>query len=258
MAAVTPAAASPAAFPPGSKASEPPAAAGPAVVAHGPSAAPGSAISPLVADASGPGEMEGGAVQPEEAEHEADADAEAVDSGSSAEASQPVSAAQVEEITPAVGPADTQQNPDPTDYTIARDGTIRVAPTESLGQYAEWLNVSPAHLAQLNHMRKGGRPLMIGRKIRLDFHSVPQKQFEARRRHYHQRLQAAFFASHRIVGRTTYVAKRGDTYWHISERYSKVPIWLVQQYNPDVDLTDVHAGLKLVIPRVQTVGAGED
>jgi membrane-bound lytic murein transglycosylase D len=256
VASLPPAAASPPAALPGAKPAEMPAempAAATAVTGEGsPPAAP-PPVSPLVADAS-----EGGAVQAEEAQHEADADAEAVDSGTSAEASQPVSAAQVEEITPSVGPADTQQNPDPTDYTIAKDGTIRVAPTESLGQYAEWLEVSPAHLAQLNHMKHGGRPLQIGHRVHLEFANVNRKQFEAKRRHYHQSLQAAYFASHRIVGQSAYVAKKGDTYWHISERYSKVPIWLVQQYNPDVDLTDVHAGLKLVIPRVEIVDSGDD
>jgi membrane-bound lytic murein transglycosylase D len=228
-------------------------------VPESPASVSGSAVSALVSDTVGAGQMPGGAVPAEEAQREVDEDEAAAANAPSIENTQPVSAAQAEELAPSVGPAhDTQQNPDPTDYTIARDGSIYVAATESLGQYAEWLDVTPAHLAQLNHMKRAGRPLAIGRKIRLDFHSVSQKQFEAKRRHYHHSLQAAFFAAHRIVGTATYVARKGDTYWHISQRYSKVPIWLMQQYNPDVDLTEVRAGVKLVVPRVEAIERSDD
>jgi len=35
-----------------------------------------------------------------------------------------------------------------------------------------------------------------------------------------------------------------------------MPMWLVQQYNPDVDLADLRAGTQIVMPRVQEVGSG--
>ena len=41
---------------------------------------------------------------------------------------QPVSAAQAEALSPALGPAaDTQQSADPTDYSVGGDDSIRVA-----------------------------------------------------------------------------------------------------------------------------------
>ena len=54
---------------------------------------------------------------------------------------QPVSAAQAEEVSPALGAAadDAQQNADPTDYSVAKDDTIVVATAETLGHYADWL-----------------------------------------------------------------------------------------------------------------------
>ena len=136
--------------------------------------------------ASGANTVSGGAVPAEIAQRELAEDAAAV---KNAENSQPVSAAQVEAITPSLGAADSpQQNPDPTDYDVHKDGTIRVAATESLGQYAEWLGETPAHLAQLNHLKSSGRAMTIGRKIRLDFRKVSEDLFEARRRYYHQNL----------------------------------------------------------------------
>ena len=51
-----------------------------------------------------------------------------------------VSAAQAEAIGPSVGPgSDAEQSADPTDYSVAKDDTIRVAADETLGHYADWL-----------------------------------------------------------------------------------------------------------------------
>ena len=60
---------------------------------------------------------------------------------------------QAEAVGPSVGPgSDAEQSADPTDYSVAKDDTIRVATDETLGHYAEWLD-SPARLRDLNHVR---------------------------------------------------------------------------------------------------------
>jgi membrane-bound lytic murein transglycosylase D len=251
----------PAAMPPA--ASPPPSTAAVAMNPTPPSAAAAASAqtpAPPSATAGQPGggtDIPGGAVSADVAQREVAEDAAAAAAAPAAENAQPVSAAQVEALSPSLGPAiGTPQNPDPTDYSISRDDTIRVAAAETLGHYAEWLDVTPTHLRQLNKM-KNGRPVQIGRKIHLDFHRISREQFEERRRTYHQDLQATYFASHRIVGTEVYIARKGDTLWSMSKRYSQLPIWLVQQYNPDVDLSEVRAGTQVVMPRVQLVGSGE-
>jgi membrane-bound lytic murein transglycosylase D len=196
-----------------------------------------------------------GGVPAAEAQRESEEDAAAVATTrhgkAAAENAQPVSAAQAEELSPALGPAaDVQQNPDPTDYTVAKDDTVLVAAAETLGHYADWLGVTAAHLRQINKMSYG-RPVVVGRKIHLDFHKVSREVFEQRRREYHQALQASYFASHRIVGTEVYIARRGDSLWTITQRYSQLPVWLLQQYNPDVDFADLHPGTQIVMPRVE-------
>ena len=42
--------------------------------------------------------------------------------------------------------------------------------------------------------------------------------FEQKRRDYHERLQAAYFASHRIAGTEIYVARRGDSLYRRRRR----------------------------------------
>ncbi len=169
---------------------------------------------------------------------------------------QPVSAAQAEALSPALGPAaDVEQSADPTDYTVAADDSIRVAAEETLGHYADWLDVSAQHLRTLNHMTRA-RPVLVGHRLKLDFSKVSHDDFEQRRRGYHRELQAAYFAAHRIAGTEIYIARSGDSLWTVTKRAGLLPLWLLQQYNPDVDFSELRAGTQIVMPRVELVENG--
>jgi membrane-bound lytic murein transglycosylase D len=167
---------------------------------------------------------------------------------------QPVSAAQAEALSPALGPAaDIQQSADPTDYSVRGDDSIRVAAEETLGHYADWLGLSAQHLRDLNHMSIR-KPVLVWHRLKLDFHKVSHDVFEQHRREYHQQLQAAYFAAHRISGTEIYIARPGDSLWTVTKRARLLPEWLLVQYNPDVDFSDLRAGMQIVIPRVEEVG----
>jgi hypothetical protein len=96
----------------------------------------------------------------------------------------------------------------------------------------------------------------MGRRLKLDFSKVSQAQFEVKRREFHEQLQAAFFANHRITGTQVYVARRGDSLWNVAQRNGSLPAWLVLHYNPDIDFGTLRAGLEIVIPKVEQVPAG--
>jgi membrane-bound lytic murein transglycosylase D len=206
----------------------------------------------------------GGAISPDVAQRESAEDAAAAAVAAAASAKphaaaatpQPVSAAQAEALGPALGPAaETAQNADPTDYSVAHDDTIRVAAEETLGHYADWLGVSAARLRELNHL-KFRTPVRIGQRIRLDFRRVTHEVFEARRHAYQQQLQASYFAAHRIIGTEVYIVRSGDSMWTLTQHTAQLPVWLLQQYNPDMDLGDLRAGTQIVMPRVEEVGSG--
>lgn len=181
-----------------------------------------------------------------------EAAAVAVDNHSAISA-QPVSAQQAQAEGPQLLPGATgPQSADPVDYSVAGDGSVRVVAAETLGHYADWLGLSATRLRTLNHLR-GRKPLVMGRRVVLEFEGVTPAQFEQRRREYHQRLQAAYFAAHRIVGTETYQARRGDSLWNITRHDLKVPIWLLQQYNPDLDFTDLKPGTSVVLPKIEDV-----
>ncbi|MGH8140942.1 MAG: transglycosylase SLT domain-containing protein [Steroidobacteraceae bacterium] len=166
---------------------------------------------------------------------------------------EPVSAAQALAEGPQLGPGIAgAQSADPVDYSVAADGSIRVVAAETLGHYAEWLDTSAARLRTLNDLH-GRKPVRIGRRVQLEFDSVTQAQFEQRRREYHEQLQAAYFASHRITGTEIYVARRGDSLWNITKRDLKIPIWLLQQYNPSLDFSALRPGTQVALPQVEDV-----
>jgi membrane-bound lytic murein transglycosylase D len=169
------------------------------------------------------------------------------------EAREPVSAQQAEDLGPALGPAQVASGlADSIDYVVREDGSIRVEATETLGQYADWLRVGTQKLRNLNKMRPK-QPVLLGQKLKLDFTRVPREKFEESRRDYHARLQGEFFVSHRINGTEIYVVRRGDSPWTVTQKFNLVPIWLLRQYNPDSDLSDLRPGLQIVIPRVEAV-----
>jgi membrane-bound lytic murein transglycosylase D len=172
--------------------------------------------------------------------------------GRPAARAQPVTAAQADDLGPSLGPGiETPQSADPIDYSIEND-SIAVAADETLGHYAEWLGTTAARLRQINKM-KFGQPVLIGRRIKLEFDEIPREDFEQQRREYHRVLQASFFAAHRIVGTDVYTVRRGDSLWTVRQRAGQLPVWLLQQYNPDVDIGEMRAGVEIVVPKVEEV-----
>jgi membrane-bound lytic murein transglycosylase D len=198
-----------------------------------------------------------GGVPADEAKRESEEDVEAVEKvGQTAARAEPVSAAQAEALGPALGPAiETPQTADPTDYSVGADNTIVVVAEETLGHYADWLGITAQHLRNINKM-KFGRPVIVGRKLKLDFSKVKAEKFEATRKEYHRTLQATYFAEHRILGTEVYIVRRGDSLWTVTQRYDGLPMWLLQQYNPDFDFSDMRAGMEIVVPKVEDVAAG--
>ncbi len=176
-------------------------------------------------------------------------------SGDSEDA-QPVSGAQAKAISSTLAPVGgAPQSANPTDYTVAPNGTIRVAAAESLSYYAQWLEVSAWDLRRINHLGRH-QPVRIGQRVRLNFQHVSPQQFERRRIAYHQALEASYFTSHRIEGTEVYLTRSGDSLWGLTQRFPLLPTWLLRQYNPDTNFSALQPDTRLVIPRIIVVSAG--
>lgn len=141
---------------------------------------------------------------------------------------------------------------DPSDYTVASNNTIEIQASETLGHYAEWLGIRAWDIRRLNNMAYRD-PVIIGERLRLDFSRVNIAEFERARRGFHSTLQGEFFANYRIQDVETYNVSRGDNIGRIArERYS-TPIWLLRQYNPELDFNRIQIGQEIVFPLLEQV-----
>ncbi len=129
-------------------------------------------------------------------------------------------------------------------------GIIQVDVEETLGHYAEWLNVSAREIRHLNGFRYG-RALHLNQKIKIPLHRVTQEEFVEKRFEYHQELAEDFFASYRVEKVLTYSIKRGDNIWTLSQQEFEVPLWLIKRYNAGVDFGSLVPSQKLLIPIIE-------
>jgi membrane-bound lytic murein transglycosylase D len=169
---------------------------------------------------------------------------------------EPVSASEAEDEGPSLVPGGAVARPsESTDYSVDDDHTIRVAAEETIGHYADWLDTTASHVRQINKLRYG-TSIALGRKIKLDFSNVSVEQFEAKRRDYHEQLEAAFFANHRIIGTMVHTVRSGDSLWTMAQGNGQLPVWLVTHYNPDIDFSALRPGQQIVVPKVELVDQG--
>ncbi len=141
---------------------------------------------------------------------------------------------------------------DPSDYSVADDSTIEVHPLETLGHYADWLEIKTQRLRDLNRLAFR-TPVEVGDRIRLDLDTVDATLFEERREDYHRRQQDAFFREHVITGITEHVIASGESVWILSLREYDVPVWLFRQYNPGLDLHNIQPGMRVQFPLMTAV-----
>jgi membrane-bound lytic murein transglycosylase D len=143
---------------------------------------------------------------------------------------------------------------DPSDYTVAADGTIEVHDVETLGHYADWLEIRTQRLRDLNGM-PFSRAVVVGQRISLDFSRVDAATFEQRRVAYHEQHQEAFFRIYQIADIREHVIRPGQSVWVLAQRTYNVPVWLLRQYNPDLDLERVNPGTVVKFPHLERIDA---
>lgn len=146
---------------------------------------------------------------------------------------------------------------DPADYSVAGDGTIEIQAMETLGHYADWLGIRTQRLRDVNGY-SFRRPVRIGDRLRLVFKDVDRQAFEERRLAYHQDLQERFFRKYRIRDAVAHRVRRGESVWLLARRDYDVPVWLLRQYNPDLQLDRVRPGMSIQFPVLERLqGSGD-
>jgi membrane-bound lytic murein transglycosylase D len=127
---------------------------------------------------------------------------------------------------------------------------IVVQAEETLGHYAEWLDLRASRLRQINDMRFG-TPVLVGRKIKLEFTRINKEDFEQRRVNFQKQYQEQYFLDHRIDSIYKHSIKRGESLWHLAAKKFKVPMWLLRQHNPDVNFSRIKPGMTITVPVIK-------
>ncbi|MGD9241060.1 MAG: LysM peptidoglycan-binding domain-containing protein [Desulfobacterales bacterium] len=131
-------------------------------------------------------------------------------------------------------------------------GTIRVEVEETLGHYAEWLDITAWEIRRLNGFPYG-KVIRLDQQIKIPLHQVSKEEFEEKRFEYHKELSEDFFASYRVEKVKFYYIKKGDTIWDLSLEEFEVPLWLIKKYNVDLDFSALFPSQKLLIPIIEKI-----
>lgn len=129
-------------------------------------------------------------------------------------------------------------------------GIIRVQVGETLGHYAEWLELRASDLRRLNGLRFG-KAININQQLKIPLDKIGKDEFEERRYEFHKEVEEDFFAAFRVAGLQKYRVKSGDTIWSLSRDEFDLPLWLLKKYNANLELGRLQLHQEMVVPVVE-------
>jgi membrane-bound lytic murein transglycosylase D len=136
-----------------------------------------------------------------------------------------------------------------TSRNNSRVGVIQAEAEETLGHYADWLQIPTRQIRVLNNLAFGA-PISINQTIKLPLSTSDPDRFEEKRFEFHREIEEDFFASYRVTGVETYEVSPGDTTWHLCFNQLEIPFWLLKKFNPDMDFNTMRPGHTLRYPVV--------
>lgn len=139
-----------------------------------------------------------------------------------------------------------------SDFAIRMAGrkmaNVTVKSEETLGHYAEWARVGLRSILRANN-RRSSRGIRIGSVIKVPMR-VSREQFEKKRMEYHMQLLEDFFDAYKVEDEKKVAIKRRQSLWDLCVNDHNAPLWLVELYNPEVELENVRPGEYITIPAI--------
>jgi len=138
------------------------------------------------------------------------------------------------------------------DIAFPENGQVVVEPDETLGHFADWLNVPTQKLRRINGL-SFRQSIHIGQPLWLTFERLTPEEFHRRRIEYHQGIEEDFYRNYTVSGEKTHKIKWGENIWYLCNSVYELPYWLFKKYNPNRNLLQLAAGEEVVIPVVEKV-----
>ena len=134
-----------------------------------------------------------------------------------------------------------------------RYGVIRVEAGETLGHYAEWLEVPTQDIRRMNRLSFGSA-IRTDQELKIPLMKVAKEVFEERRYEYHKELEEDFFAAYRVENVRIYHIQKGDNIWALCHKELDLPFWLLMKYNRSLDFGNLMPSQELRVPVVESAG----
>lgn len=122
---------------------------------------------------------------------------------------------------------------------------------ESLAHFARWADAPVEVVAEASGLTATADQLPVGTVVRIPYAEGLEEQVTARRDAHHLRRAEGWLASRGgAVGVTFHVVATGETAWSIARDQGDLPVWVVETYNPTVDLDRLRPGQELMLPEL--------
>jgi membrane-bound lytic murein transglycosylase D len=129
--------------------------------------------------------------------------------------------------------------------------TIFVSIDETIGHYADWLGIPTWQIRKLNDMGRGSN-IRVNQKLLIPVDKQDAlDRFSSARLEYHMAIEEDFYAQYMISDVKPHIVKHGETIWDFcNEGEASIPLWLLNKYNKQVDLSKLNPGMLVWIPEI--------
>lgn len=138
--------------------------------------------------------------------------------------------------------------PEPTLPEPIEASTWTVRRGETLAHFARWSELPVEAIADASALPLEA-PLAVGDEVRVPGDAERRARVEVARDAHHRRRAQGYLASRGGArGTDFYRVRTGDTAWTVARDEIGVPVWLLEVYNPTVDLDALRPGQRLMVP----------
>lgn len=122
---------------------------------------------------------------------------------------------------------------------------------ETLEHFARWSGLPVEVLAQLSGLSLEAAALPVGTPVQVPLEADGLARLEVAREAHHLERSWGWLSSRGgAVGTEAHEVRDGETAWTIAKTHGDVPVWVVEAYNPEIDLDALEPGRALLIPLV--------
>jgi LysM repeat protein len=144
-------------------------------------------------------------------------------------------------VTPPEIAAAPEEEPMYAIYTLRRG--------ETLAHFARWSGVPVEEIAEASGLDLAGS-YAVGTELRVPVATPEQLGLidEARESHREVRVEGYLASRGGSVGTDFVKVRTGDSAWKIAQDNQGIPVWVLEAYNPSVDLDALRPGQELMVP----------